>query len=152
MEIRLLAQVTLDGFIARTDGKRDWYLNPKVFKTDIFFDKATASISYEGNIYRIEMKTGEVFLNEKLETILSYLNSLSGYIAIEATVQNAPLISTLMSRLLIDELYLIYIPICLGNGINLFTPSTIKTEWKITETENIDSYMEVRYTLNKLCY
>lgn len=34
MEIKLLAQITLDGYIARSDGKRDWYLNPAIYGID----------------------------------------------------------------------------------------------------------------------
>ena len=46
-----MVQMTRDGYIARPDGKRDWYLNPEMFGVYSFFRHASAMLYYEDGEY-----------------------------------------------------------------------------------------------------
>ena len=148
MEIKLLSQITLDGYIARSDGKRDWYLNPAIYGIDDFLKNASALIDYENEKYKIEMKTGEIFIHDNLD-FLSEIKEISGYVAIEANICNASLITTLITRCMITELHLIYIPVCLGTGVSLFKSPDNKSEWQLLKMEQIDNSINVRYLFQR---
>ena len=44
MKLILQAQITKDGYIARKDGLRDWYLKPELFGESNFFGNASAML------------------------------------------------------------------------------------------------------------
>lgn len=117
IEIKVLVQVTLDGYIARADGKRDWYLNPDRYGITDFFDKATAIFNYENGKFRTEYEGGPDFLDDTLTAALKRVNGIKGYIAVEAIPQTLQLVDELMSSNRLTEVHYIQIPVILGHGI-----------------------------------
>mgnify|MGYP002556505671 CR=1 FL=1 len=147
MEIKLLAQITLDGYIARPDGKRDWYLNPDIYGITAFFDHASAILDYDDGKYKVEMRNGYVFFDNELEGALSRLKDISGYLAIEATHSSLPLIQILLAHHYIKEIHYIQIPVRLKQGYFLFTFHKLRSAWQQADMRPIDKSGNISYSI-----
>lgn len=145
VEIRLMAIVTMDGYIARQDGTQDWYLNPIVYGINSYFSQAVAVLNLDKEEYVIETKNGEVFHGKELRELLFHVKDLTGYIALEVIPETIALITSLLEHQLIDELHLITIPICIGNGIRLFEQTNTQTQWRAVETNVKNDVVETKY-------
>lgn len=132
MKIILQAQITEDGYIARKDSLREWYLKPELFGISEFFDNASAILYYEYGQCVIVTGQEEISVEPSLlKEKLSSLETLPGYIALEASPQSAPILKTLMSSHCIAEIRLIHIPVKLHRGIP-FPISELNSNWQQT--------------------
>ena len=126
MEIKVLAQITQDGYIARPDGQRDWYINPDKFGINTFFDKAAAILDYKDGECLAEYPGNETFSGKTLGEFIRHMNNSDGYIAIEVNPHNLSFVDSLITGHAVTELHCIQIPTCLEEGIQW--PAFIKAK------------------------
>ena len=124
-----MVQMTRDGYIARPDGKRDWYLNPEMFGVYSFFRHASAMLYYEDGEYIVESEKGETTTDTDLGTALSRWEHVDGYMAIEATPDSQPALQYLLTSHYIDEIHLLLVPVDLGCGLT-FPIAELKSRWR----------------------
>ena len=139
MKLILQAQITKDGYIARKDGLRDWYLKPELFGVSNFLGNASAMLYYEDGKCVIVTGQEEISVEPSLlKEQLSSMATLSGYIALEASPQSAPILRTLMAAHCISEIRLIHVPVKLRKGGIRFPVSEFKSHWKRISIEPSD--------------
>ena len=147
MDLVLQAQITRDGYIARKDGLRDWYLKPELFGVSDFFDKASAVLYYENGQCVIVAGQEEISVKPSLlKEKLSSMETLPGYIALEASPQSAPILKTLMSAHCISEIRLIHVPVRLRKGGIRFPVSELESHWQRISIEPSDREPNVLFS------
>lgn len=128
MKIKLFIQITRDGFIARNDGMRDWYLNPATFGVSTFFDNAAVILDYDGE-YLTQDKSGTVTVDSTLEELLTRLEPLTGYAAMDVAPHLVGFVQALIAKHCVEEIHVIQIGVELKEGI-AFPLSDIQSGWK----------------------
>lgn len=147
MKLILQAQITKDGYIARKDGLRDWYLKPELFGVSDFFDNASAMLYYEDGKCVIVTGQEEISVEPSLlKEQLSSMATLPGYIALEASPQSAPILKTLMAAHCISEIRLIHVPVKLRKGGIRFPMSELKSHWQQVNIEPSDREPSVLFS------
>ena len=161
-KITLYTAVTLDGYIAETDGGTDFLDHPKFSLPDedygyskFYSEVDTVVMGYntyekvqsmEGP-YPYKGKNTIVFSKKDFETpneVEVYLGKCSDAVAdLKRHGKNVWIIgggatnANLHESGLIDEMYLTYLPLTLGSGVPMFRPNDGNFEWK---TEGVRTY------------
>ena len=157
--IKLYIAVSLDGYIARTDGSLDWLIelpyptyqnhdfNDLMNSIDTIimggktyheFMKFCAELPYKDKttyvVARHNTNLNEadnvIFITENVIERISDLKKESGKDI--WLVGGGKIITTLLNRSLIDEMQICYIPLILGKGIPLFPDNPKESKWKLT--------------------
>ena len=141
-----MAQITRDGYIARNDGMRDWYLNHDKFGINAFFENASAVLYYEDGKYVVESKCGETTFDTTLEEVLLRYKHLDGYMAIEATPYSQPILQMLLTSHCIEEIHVFWIPVDLVHGL-AFPISELEFGWRLKHSEPVKADTRVTYSV-----
>lgn len=173
-KIILNLAVTLDGFIARKNGDVDYLDDLDTNGSDLGFNTFLDScdtIIMGRNSYDITKKLGNnvwpftkhktiVFTSKELqnENNIEFTNSdvLSTLTALkESEGKNIWLfgggqfIKTVRDLNLVDELIITTIPVFIGEGINLYRPSTNEVDLELINTEVVNSIITTHYKVKK---
>lgn len=148
MEIRIQSQMTLDGYIACHNGIRDWYLNPKTYGIDDFFEDSTVILDCKDEQFWSDYKSGETFWDDDLETALKRADGLDGYLSLEVTPRTLDLAERLMESPGITEFHCFLIPVTLGSGIHCSPLDRLIAEMKVFREKVLDG--GVRYTVYRM--
>jgi len=166
----LYIAVSLDGYIARTDGAVDWldgvegegdngygefYSQVKTVimghKTYEEVLKLADEFPYAGKTcYVLSRQSREntshvSFTDEDPETLVSHLKKVShGSIWL---VGGGQLVKQFLEKRLIDELELYILPKLIGEGIPLFPEGTPPADFELTETGQLGQIARLKYLL-----
>ncbi|MBC3786152.1 dihydrofolate reductase family protein [Spirosoma utsteinense] len=163
-KLSLYIAISLDGFIARSDGRVDWLDNvPNPNQLDYGYDAFLASIDTTlmgNNTYKTILSFGGEFpYADKINYVFSRSEQANTtfvrYITSDpvAFVQSlkssnggtiwlvggGQLNTHLLNARLIDELIITVAPIVLGTGIPLFGSHAVETQWAAVRTESFET-------------
>jgi len=165
-KIKLYIAVSLDGFIARTDGSLDWLTEfPNPSGTDHGYKTLMESIDtviMGGKTYHEVLNLSLDWpYKEKTTFIISHHDTnLTTSENVQFITENVidtieelkrqdgkdiwlvgggQLISMLLNRDLVDEMQICYIPIILGEGIPLFPNQPKESRWELISNTAYDS-------------
>ena len=163
-KIKLYIAVSLDGYIARTDGSLEWIAEMHHTKrADHGFNELMESVDtvimggktyHEFIGYQVEWpykdKTTYVIshhdtnLNETDHVIFLTDDVFKRITALKKEegkdiwlVGGGKLISMLLNWDLIDEMQIYYVPVILGDGVALFGDKTNMSKWEVTKCERL---------------
>jgi dihydrofolate reductase len=158
----LYIAASLDGYIARTDGRIDWLENKtytiagedfgysdfmKTIDTTLMGHSTYKVVLSLGMSFPYPDKTNYVFSHTErpaTEYVQFVTRNATGFVKQlkQETGKNIWLIggsqlnTLLLNAGLIDEIILTYIPVVLGKGIPLFAPGASENMMRVTETQN----------------
>lgn len=112
-----MAQVTLDGYIARPDGKRDWYLNPDKYGVTKFFSGSAAKLYTEDGKIFAEYADKRLLSGNSLSEVMEQLGEIDGYLSVEVfPTSMCQLVEELFRLQLVTEVHRLLIPVRLDGG------------------------------------
>ncbi|WP_346888763.1 dihydrofolate reductase family protein [Clostridium sp. UBA1056] len=171
-KIVLYIAMSLDGYIARSNGAVDWLSGQgEVLEIDNGYEEFYSTIdtvvmgriTYEQvinelspNIWVYEGKKCYVFTekeyedNEKVEftseSIVEFVSDIKGGLGKDIwLVGGGKLIHEFINKNLIDKYIITIIPTILGEGIPLFIKENSEIKLKLIENKNIDGMVELTY-------
>ena len=155
-KIKLYIAVSLDGYIARSNGDIDWLTEYPINSETNYgyneFYKSIDTVIMGGRTYRDILCMDVIFPYKDKTTYVVTRNPLSEKENIHFVTDNiidtvlnlrekegqdiwlvggGELITMLLNKDLIDEMVITYIPVILGNGISLFPNSPKESKWKL---------------------
>lgn len=174
--IKLYIATSLDGYIARSDGNLDWLLRyPMPTGTEYGYKDLMDSIDVVimgGRTYREMLCMDIVWPYKDKKTYVVSHHSMETEENIEFITENiiekiadlrneegkdiwlvggGELITMLLNADLVDELQISYIPIILGEGIQLFPNRPKGSNWKLIGSTSYDSgIVKTDYLIAKL--
>ncbi len=164
-KLKLYIAASLDGFIAKPDGNVDWLNDPDFmiegedFGYKEFLDTIDTTLmgnsTYQeilgfGKPFPYPEKVNYVFTksNHQDNENVKFINSDIHHFVQELKSQNGSDIwligggkinTVMMDHELIDEIILTVMPICLGEGIPLFSPGSKSVKWKLSSSRAYES-------------
>jgi dihydrofolate reductase len=172
--IKLNLAVSLDGFIARKDGRVDWLDDIDTGGSDLGFTKFLNScdtIIMGRNSYEVTLKLGNgvwpfnehttvVFTSKDMEdkkNIVFYKDQLSDFLieSIKAEGKDIWLfggsgfINSVMKLDMVDEYHITTIPVILGEGIKLFENTFLEKKLLLVSSETVNNIVTCQYKVIK---
>ena len=126
-KIKLYIAVSLDGYIATSDGGVEWLHQFQISENEDYGYKEVNLTTTE-NVH---------FITNHIMDNVQRLKEQEGKDI--WLVGGGELVSMLINADLIDEMQLCYLPIVLGQGISLFPNKPKETVWKLLDSRSFDS-------------
>jgi dihydrofolate reductase len=162
MKVVLMNAISVDGYIAKTDGDSDWVADDEQFdaavgKYGCILIGHRTFTQYEGELYPIEGVTTFVYTHEKQQPAVPGVQFVFGEPAevlqqVKAAGFDAVLLggggktnASFAEAGLIDELILDVHPLMLGDGIRLLGDFSGELRLELLESHNYSGFVQLRY-------